>query len=316
MVAADAGDDRHLGVDDVGGVVAAEQTDLDHGDVDRRLGEPSERGGGDELEPARPHRHERLDGSEAVQHLGQVGVGDGLAVPGHALVDPLQVRAGERADAQSVGLQQRGHHGGDRPLAVGTGDVDDGNVVLRVGQQSHQLGHGGEARPSTRPAAMPTERALVVQVRVEPGQRLGEAAHRACRRCQDAARPRPGGARLAGAGHQGRVDLLEHRVLVHDDLAHVAAGRQLVHDPEQHLLEDGPQASGTGAAGERLLGDGGQCLIGELQVHLFELEELPVLLDQCVLGLDQDLDEGLTVEAVDHAEDRAAARRTRGSGRT
>ena len=40
VVAPDVGDDRDVGVDHVGRVVATEQADLDDGDVDGDLGEP------------------------------------------------------------------------------------------------------------------------------------------------------------------------------------------------------------------------------------------------------------------------------------
>ena len=42
VVAPDVGDDRDVGVDHVGGVVATEQPDLDDRHVDRDLGEPRE----------------------------------------------------------------------------------------------------------------------------------------------------------------------------------------------------------------------------------------------------------------------------------
>ena len=42
VVPADVGDDGDVGVDHVGGVAAAEQADLDDGDVDGELGEPDE----------------------------------------------------------------------------------------------------------------------------------------------------------------------------------------------------------------------------------------------------------------------------------
>ena len=54
VVEPDVGDDRDLRVDHVRGVPAAEHPDLDHHDVDGDVGEPAERGGGDDLEVARP----------------------------------------------------------------------------------------------------------------------------------------------------------------------------------------------------------------------------------------------------------------------
>ena len=89
-------------VDDVGGVEPTEQADLDHGDVDRDLGEPPERGGGHDLEPAGVDAGQLLDGGHVADRLGQVVVVDRLAVAGDALVDPLEVRAGVGADGEAV----------------------------------------------------------------------------------------------------------------------------------------------------------------------------------------------------------------------
>jgi len=43
------------------------------------------------------------------------------------------------------------------------------------------------------------------------------------------------------------------------------------------------------------------------RLHVFELEHLAILLDQRVLGLDEDLDERLVIEAADRADHRQAA---------
>ena len=118
------------------------------------------------------------------------------------------------------------------------------------------------------------------------------------------------GAAAAGAasrprGHERGVHLVEHDLTVDHALAHVAARREVVHDVEQHLFEDGPQATGAGAAEQRLVGDGAEGVVGELQLDVFELEELLVLLHQRVLRLDQDPDQGFLVErrhGADHRE--------------
>src|SRR5438132_11456509 len=71
---------------------------------------------------------------------------------------------------------------------------------------------------------------------------------------------------LGGAGDEGGVDLLEDRVLVDHALADVLAGREVVHDVEQDLLHDRPEASGTGAPQHRQVGDGGQGVLGEREL--------------------------------------------------
>jgi hypothetical protein len=78
---------------------------------------------------------------------------------------------------------------------------------------------------------------------------------------------------------------------------------QVVHDVEQHLFEDGPQAAGAGAPQQRLVGDGLEGVVGELELDVLELEELLVLLDQGVLRLGEDLDERLLVEVADTGAD-------------
>ena len=57
-------------------------------------------------------------------------------------------------------------------------------------------------------------------------------------------------------------------------LLDVVAAGQLVHDVEQDLFEDGPQATGTGAPQERLVGDRRERVVGELELDVLELEEL------------------------------------------
>ena len=74
---------------------------------------------------------------------------------------------------------------------------------------------------------------------------------------------------------------------------------QVVHDVEQHLFEDGPQATGAGAPQQRLLGDGLEGVVGELELDVLELEELAVLLDEGVLRLDEDADQRVLVEVGD-----------------
>ena len=119
VVHADVGDHGDLGVDDVGGVPPPEQADLDDGDVDGGVGEPAERGGRARLEVARPDAGQSLEVGDGGDLLGQVLVVDGHGVAGPALVDPLEVRAGVRADLQALGHQQAGDHLRRRALAVG-----------------------------------------------------------------------------------------------------------------------------------------------------------------------------------------------------
>src|SRR5467141_825278 len=106
----------------------------------------------------------------------------------------------------------------------------------------------------------------------------------------------------------------QHRPLVvHDDLARDDAllealdGRELVHDLEHDLFEDRAQAPRTRAALERLLGDAGHRVVGELEPHLLEVEVLLVLLDDRVLGLLEDPHQRRIVEIVQRGDHGQAA---------
>ena len=90
--------------------------------------------------------------------------------------------------------------------------------------------------------------------------------------------------------------------------SHVGARRQVVHDVEEHLFEDRPQAAGTGAAEQRLVGDRLERVVGELELDVLQLEELAVLLHQRVLRLAEDADQRLLVERRHRADARAAGR--------
>ena len=67
VVPTDVGDHGDEAVGHVGGVVPTEEADLDHGDIDGLLGEPGERGGGDQLEPGRLALDERLERGQLVE---------------------------------------------------------------------------------------------------------------------------------------------------------------------------------------------------------------------------------------------------------
>ena len=90
VVAADAGDDRDVAVDDVGRVVAAEQADLDDGDVDRRRRRTAEGRSVTELERRRRTSSIGSSGGDSAQRLGERVVVDRMTVEADALVDPLR----------------------------------------------------------------------------------------------------------------------------------------------------------------------------------------------------------------------------------
>ena len=57
----------------------------------------------------------------------------------------------------------------------------------------------------------------------------------------------------------------------------------------------------------RLAGDGSQRIVGELQLHILELEEPLILLDDGVLRLGKNLDQRGFVQIVEHADHRQAS---------
>jgi hypothetical protein len=156
-----------LSVDHVGRVVPAAEPDLDHRRFHRDVSEPAEGGGSHELEPCRLVLEQRFQLGQGADDLGEGAVGDGLAVPGHALVHPFEVGTGERADRQALGLEQRGDDPRRRRLAVGTGHVQHGVLMLRVGHDAHQLADTLELERGLRRADR-----LAVHPPVEPRERL------------------------------------------------------------------------------------------------------------------------------------------------
>ena len=132
VVERDVGDHGHLRVDHVGGIPAAEQTDLDHGDVDREIGEPAQRCRRDRFKMRRQDACEDFQVCDGTDLLGEIVVADRFTVVGHPLVDPFEVRTRIRADGQPVGHQQPGDHLRRGALAVGAGDVDHRVCALRI----------------------------------------------------------------------------------------------------------------------------------------------------------------------------------------
>ena len=75
---------------------------------------------------------------DVVERRDEGLLADGLAVEADPLGHRLQVRAGEPADAQADGRDQRLDHPRRGGLAVGAGEVDRGVAALGVAQQLHE----------------------------------------------------------------------------------------------------------------------------------------------------------------------------------
>ena len=103
VVEAHVGEHRHVAVAPRWCSPSGRRAHLDHGHVDRLVGEPGQGGGGEELEPGGRLGQQRLEAGQRLEHLDERGVVDRLAVAGQALVDPGQVGAGVGADGQALG---------------------------------------------------------------------------------------------------------------------------------------------------------------------------------------------------------------------
>ncbi len=160
VVEVDRRHDGDPGVGDVGRVPGPAQTDLDHGHVDRGIGEGREGHRGDDLEEGQldavdqsvvDQRDVRLDlpprGVEAL-------LADRGAVDGDPLGHARHVRRREPARAQTVGAEQGLDHGRRAALAVGPGQMDHRVGVLRVAEQLGQRPDPAETgrHPVLRPA--------------------------------------------------------------------------------------------------------------------------------------------------------------------
>ena len=145
VVEVDGGDDGDGGIDDVGGVPRPAHADLHDRDVDRGVGERGIRDSDQHLEVG--HRRAAVDDRAGVDHLDE---GDHLVVGAEEPLrvdrptadrDPLehrvQVRRGEPPGVQAQLAQQCLDDAGGARLAVGAGDVDDGEGALRVAEQLH-----------------------------------------------------------------------------------------------------------------------------------------------------------------------------------
>src|SRR5207248_6059258 len=104
------------------------------------------------------------------------------------------------------------------------------------------------------------------------------------------------------AGHDRRVDVLQHDFARDEYPGRVRVAGYLVHHGEQYLFHDRAQSAGAGAAQVGLVGDGFQRIRLELQLHAVQLEQALVLLDQRVARLGEDAYQRVAVEAA-HVRD-------------
>ncbi len=181
VVHIDRPDDRGVGVEHVGGVPAAAHADLHDGHVDRSVGEFPDGHGGEHFEEAHLRLaelvHLHIDDGDQILDLvpgvDEIVIGKLLAVDGDALVDVLQMRRGVQAGAHAVGTADGLRHAGGGPLAVGAGDVDHAERLLRMPHDVENHLHttqvevrGVALRRTAHDVALDVDHAFVVAIRM------------------------------------------------------------------------------------------------------------------------------------------------------
>ena len=67
---------------------------------------------------------------------------NGLVVDADALIESFQVGRGIASDAIAGGMKDGGEHGGHRSFAVGSGNVDAAECLLRIAQDIQDVPDG------------------------------------------------------------------------------------------------------------------------------------------------------------------------------
>ena len=152
MVHVDRSDDGGVRVEHVRCVPAAAHADFDNRDVDRCIRELPDGHRGEHLEEAHARCafcvHLRVDERDKVFHLipqfHKIVVGQALPVDRDALVHMLKVRRCVQSSAHAVCAADCLGHARRRAFAVGAGDVDDAERILRVTKQVEDHLHSFE----------------------------------------------------------------------------------------------------------------------------------------------------------------------------
>ena len=153
VVEAHGGDHGHLRrVDHIGGVQGAPHANLQHHNIAVLALEKLHGDGGDEFKLRGGVGHAVGVGAHIVRELCQLLVTDAGVVHLHALVETVDEGGGVQAHGVARLLQDGGEHGGGGPLAVGAGNVDEFQGLLRVAQLTQQLPGAAEAGDAPLPA--------------------------------------------------------------------------------------------------------------------------------------------------------------------
>ena len=152
MVHIDRPDDRRIAIEHIRRVPAAAHAHFDHGDIDRSIGELPDGHSRQHFEEAHFRlallRHRRVDKLHEIPDLfpgvDEIVIAQLLAVNRDALVDALKMRRGVQPGAHAVRPADGLGHACRRAFAVGAGDVDDAERVLRMPQQVEHHRHAVE----------------------------------------------------------------------------------------------------------------------------------------------------------------------------
>ena len=155
VVQTDIGDDCHLRrVDDIGGVQRAAHAHLQYHDVAILPGKIHKANGGDQFKFRRLFIHCLGKLLHIFGNGSHILVGNLLPVHLNPLVKAINIRRGVKAHLITCLLQDGCGHGGGTTLAVGAGNVDEFQLLLRVAQPTQQFLCPGK----TGDTAFPEER--------------------------------------------------------------------------------------------------------------------------------------------------------------
>ena len=162
VVEGDRGQDGGGVIPGVGGVVTAAEADLEDGHLHPLGGEEVGGQHGERLEAREPAESLALEPAGSVVDEGDA-VGPGVlvedaAVDLDALALAVEMGRGVEPGAAAGGLQQRRQQAGHRALAVGAGDDDAAEALLRIPAAPQQGAHPGQVvleGPLRRPSPLP-----------------------------------------------------------------------------------------------------------------------------------------------------------------
>ena len=143
VVVAQRCDRADRGMHHVGGIQPAAQAHLQHGPLDAVFGEVLERQRGHDLE-GRDLR-DGFDGRlAAIEQRHQLGLGHQPAAQPDALAEGVEVGRSVEPGAVTGRAQDRLHHRRRRAFALGAGDMDAPEAVLRPAQPFQHLFHAAQ----------------------------------------------------------------------------------------------------------------------------------------------------------------------------